>query len=216
MIKTNLRIVFVLGLSLILRAEACTEEKTIDLVFGADFVATIQSSQGWTEANDSDMVSVAVDEEMLDALSDVDIDGTITSINVNGAHFEMLTNDGHDARRNGSVFMSINGGAELKLLDWNTPNNQPGTMGYASNDPIDPATPSIRFNPAGLAALNLAMDSFLANYNGGIQPNPLAVGMRATWASTPAPTAQEPDNFSWEATILVQLTQDAVLDVPNF
>ncbi len=213
---TNMSILFVLGLSLILRADACTETKNIDLVFGADFVATIQSSEGWTQANDSDTVSVAVDQEMLDALSDVDIDGTVTAIRVNGASFEMLTNRGHDARRSGSVFMTINGGAEFKLLDWNTPNNQPGTMGFASSDPIDPATPSIHFDKNGLGSLNLALDTFLQNYNDGISPNPLAATLRVTWASTPPPTSQEPDDFSWRATILVQLTQDAVLDLPSF
>jgi hypothetical protein len=214
--KNHLSILFVLGLSLILRADSCTETKNVDLVFGADFVATIQSSEGWTQANDENTVSVAMDQDLLEALNDVDIEGTVTSILVNGASFEMLTNDGHDARRNGSVYIRINNGSKTELLQWNSPNNQPGTKGYASSAPIDPATPSIRFEAVGLKSLNAALYEFLDNYNHGISPNTLTVDVIAEWDSTPPPTEQDPDNFSWQAKLLVQMKQDAVVDVPNF
>lgn len=211
----NLSILFILCLSLLLRADACTEEEEIDLVFGADFVATLQSSEGFTEASDEDQVTLDADDDVLEAIDDIGLEGEVESIVINGASFRMVANDGHDARRSGEVFVTINGGAELKLMDWNTPNNLPGTEGFASANPIDPATAGIRFDPVGLGAVNTALETFLANYNGGIQPNPLKVVVRATWDSTPPPSASDPDDFQWEARLLFQVKQSTLVDKPS-
>lgn len=216
--RTNSTILFILALSLLLRADACTEQKDVNLVFGSDFVASLQSSSGFTEANDEDAVTVDAGENVDDAIQELeaDFDGDITSIQVNGARFEMIANDGHDARRNGEVFVSINDGAEVKLMDWNTPNNLPGTEGFASAKPIDPATPGILFNQTGLSAVNTALQTYLDNYNDGITPNNLSFTFRATWNSSPPPTALEPDNFQWDAVLLFQVQQTTLLDVPSF
>lgn len=213
--RLNSSILFILALSLLLRADACTEQKDVDLVFGSDFVASLQSSDGFTEANDEDQVSVAADEDLLEAIDELDFDGEITAIQINGARFEIVSNQGHDARRTGEVFVSINGAPEVKLMDWNTPNNQPGTKGLASADPIDPQKPGIRFNSNGLGIVNGALQIFLDGYNVG-NPPALTLDLRATWTSAPAPTAEDPDDFQWEAALLFQVEQTAKLDVPSF
>ena len=200
----NLGALVLLCATLALRADSClVKQKDIAMVLAGAIPAQWES-RGYTQANFNDTATVHAGQDVQDALDADTIEGEVTSIKVVGAVYEVLDSSGHDARRAGTVTLNGN-----QLLSFDVPTNVRGTRGNAGDGTLTLA-------PAGLAFVNDRLQQFLDSYNAGA-PNPALLDFTyaASWTSTPAPTAGDPDDFSWTTDLVIQIEKTATLDVPD-
>lgn len=222
----TIAILAILALSLMLRADSCTvEQRDVSVVLGGQIPMEF-SSVGYVDASGTDEGTFDFGIEILDAIEALELDGTPDTVIVTGGGFRVTRSDGHDARRSGSLNLDVTytGGtpaapadADFDLLDYNTPTNVAGTEGFAvsNSQPVSPADAFVLFSPAGLQAVNEYLDDFLDAYNTGGSPS-LSVTGTVTWDSDPAPSQADPDDFTWEVFLQIQLRQTTETDVFNF
>lgn len=203
-LRTARRGFAVLGIlcaSLMLRADGClVEEKIVDGV--ATFVIThTWVSEGFTEANFSDTYTLTSDDidAIDDAINGLDNVDSFGEPAVAGATYRVLTSTGHDARRAGSVTI----GGET-LLTFDIPTNAAGTNGAAGDG-------TLTLDAAGIDEVKAAIQAFLDGNSSALD----GLTFAANWSSTPAPTQQDQDNFTWVTELVVQIPVTFKFDGPS-
>jgi hypothetical protein len=202
--RKSFSILLVLCASIVLKGDGClVKQKDVSMVLAGKIPAQ-WDSQGYTQATfvKTDVVSAGTD--VLNALNADNLAGVYKSIKVVGAVYEVLKSTGHDARRAGTV--TVNGNL---LLTFDVPHNTQGIKGNAGDPTLTLGTPGLNF-------INGRLQQFLDSYNVGA-PNTALLDFTytANWTSTPAPSASDPDAFTWTTDLVIQVEKTAKVDVPN-
>lgn len=221
----SLRAICVLGIAfvgLILRGDGCiTEDRSVEGVITVG-IEVPWHTQGYTETGDSGNLGEHADE-IIDALGDVsttEIRAALDAgaeVTIAGALGRVTANAGHDAARTVHVTVAL---PTLKIgepiLDMAIPNNQTGTEVSASDDEVDRY---LHLQGAGIDLLAGALTEFLELYLDGNDPAARSVlesvSWEAEWTSDPDPTAQDPDDFHWEAELIINIPVLFEVTTPN-
>jgi hypothetical protein len=203
------RAILILGLlllSLTVQGESCLlDQRKVSAVLGTSVPAEFATT-GFTESSGQDSATVIADADsaIRAAIEDADIDvDNIKSIAIAGGCYEVLESTGHDARRQGSIFVD-----GRKLLDFDVPTNATGTQGSSGDG-------TLTLDEDGVTYLNGRLNEYLDDLQSGGSATPFVIQYDANWTSTPAPTQGDPDNFRWFTCINLQVEYQVEVDVPN-
>jgi hypothetical protein len=196
--QRNLMILLVLCSTLILRGDGCNifEQRDIQQVIGLPVPAE-WVTDGYTDANYEDMQTVNIAADVRDALADYDV-SAIVSLNVAGVQYEVLESTGHDAQRSGAV--QIDGSP---VMTFDVPSNATGVSGAAGD-----GSGTVTMQPAGTLLVNTRLNAWLDQYQAdpaSADDNLLEFTYHVEWSSNPAPTAADPDNFTWTTDLVLQM-----------
>jgi len=198
--RRGLAILGILCASLLLRADGClVEEKIVDGV--ATFTITqTWVSEGFTEANFSDTYTLTADDiaDVDDAINGLENVDAIGDPAVAGAKYRVVSSTGHDAQRAGSV--TVDG---QTLLTFDIPSNATGVSGESGDG-------TLTLDSDGVAEVLDAIRSFVDGNSSALD----GFTFSASWTSTPAPTQQDQDNFTWVTEVIIQVPVTFKFDGP--
>lgn len=217
--QRNLTILGIICLSLILRADSCLlEQKKVHMVIPAE-VPFQWETKGHTEATDTRTYSFDAAGPVRDGLSSDSIPGDLLRVYLAGAQYRVVESTGHDARRVGSVTIEFDvaagpghGTGPFELLTFDVPSNATGVSGSAGDG-------TVTLVAAGLGEINYRLGEWLDAY----KANPLDTSLdgwlrgtgTATWSSTPAPSAADPDDFTWVTDAVIQVVKEGDVEAPK-
>lgn len=208
--QRNLTILLILCTSLVLRGDGCNvlEQKDVEQVAGIPVPAEWVSI-GWTDASGSytDSFDASIAEDLRTAIAENGGADNLVAINVSGVQYKVLESTGHDAQREGSVTVEPTGtGSPLGLLVFNIPGNETGRSG-AAGDGSGELIMQISGTTLVNGRINSWLDQYKANPGDTSYDNLLDLTFEVNWTSTPAPSAQSPDNFTWTTDLVLQVVQ---------
>ena len=204
--KSALTILALLLAGLMATGSTCTKESELGAIVAA-VVSDTFSTSGYTEATDADTAVADVGAAILDAVDAVDLED-IDSVRVTGVCYGVDSYAGTERTRTGSITVDSN-----TLATFNITTNS-STAGCSGDGKLN-------LDSAGIAYVNTQLNNFLdavkaagAPKNSGGTPT-LEFMYIAQWASSPAPSSGDPDNFTWHVDLKFQVYYSPTVDLPD-
>lgn len=192
-----------LALLIALKGDSCLiEDRTIEAVVTHELAAT-WLTQG-DNASGADAATVALADDVEEALAEFDGVVDVTSIHISGGTYEVLENRGFVGAHEGTVTIEAPGQGALEILRYDVPNPPGNVTGAAGGTDID-----VELVAAGITFLNARLDAYLDSRNAAL----LEFTFRTSWTSTD-PGGAEYD-FDWKTALILQVVGELEVEVPN-
>ena len=201
--KTILRtLLIVLGLGVLLSlASGClVEEKVIELVLTGESSAEFVVDD--TDAAFEETAVVELGDKIADILDSANLGrDEVGSAHLSGVDFEVLTLDGtHDWQISGAIDVERDASGNFVQLLAYTSQSVEAALGVRQAAPL---------TAAGVSLINQALADFLAG------ASPVLTLRVANGDVAPTPCASDPITFTWRVTLMLQVTGEQTLDVPQ-
>lgn len=199
-ILRTLTVLITLGVLLSFASGCLVEEKVIELVLTGETSAVFSYND--TDEVFEDTAVIEIGDKIDDILGSADLGrDEVGSAHVSGVDFEVLTLEGsHDWLISGSIDVQRDGsGSFAPLLDY-TSQSLEDAFGNRQSAPL---------NAAGVDLINGALADFL------LGQSPVLTLRVANGDVEPNPSQSDPITFSWRVTLMLQVTGEQTLDVPQ-
>jgi hypothetical protein len=181
-------------------ASGClVEEKIIELVLTGE--TSVEFSYDDTDEIFEDTAVIQLGDKIDDILTGANLGrDEVGSAHVSGVDYEVLSFEGsHDWLISGAIEVDRDGGGFVSLLDYTSQSVQEA-LGVRQGAPL---------TAAGVDLINQALADFLEGQS------PVLTLRVANGDVEPDPSQGDPITFSWRVTLMLQVTAEQTLDVPQ-
>ena len=202
--KNKMLIALGLGaLLLTLKADSCIlKDRRVDAVV-THTIPYVWQTQGDNAAG-SDVATVNLAGEVLDALNEFEGDVDVTSIHISGATYRVVDNRGFVGAHQGMVTIEAAGQSPLTILTYDVPNPPGNATGATGGSGVQ-----LKLVAAGINFLNSRLDQYLVSRDASL----LDFTIRTSWTSTD-PGVDSYD-FDWETALILQIVGVIEVQVPD-